>query len=116
MLTQFARLVEPTEENKKLENKNMNLWEKLDDALMRLELLEGKNGGRPQKYSVPLFGMCFTDVCSWNTWRNQVLSWARESPMVLGTPANALSWFSCHLSRSAHNYVVSNIRKILGEM
>lgn len=35
--------------------------------------------------------------------------------MVLGTPANALSWFSRLLSGSAHDYVVSNIGKILGE-
>ena len=35
--------------------------------------------------------------------------------MVLGTPENALSWFSRLLSGSAHNYVVSNIGKILGE-
>ena len=35
--------------------------------------------------------------------------------MVLGTPANALSWFSRLLSGSAHDYVVSNITKILDE-
>ena len=33
--------------------------------------------------------------------------------MVLGTPANALSWFSRLLSGSAHDYVVANISKIL---
>lgn len=33
--------------------------------------------------------------------------------MVLGTPANALSWFSRLLSGSAHDYVVSNIPSIL---
>lgn len=35
--------------------------------------------------------------------------------MVLGTPANALSWFSRLLSGSAHDYLVSNINKILEE-
>ena len=35
--------------------------------------------------------------------------------MVLGTPANALSWFSRLLSGSAHDYVVANITKILAE-
>ena len=54
-------------------------------------------------------------TCSWNTWRNQALAWAKENPMVLGTPANALSWFSRLLSGSAHDYVVSNITKILAE-
>ena len=82
---------------------------------MQLELLKGTNGGGPQKYSVPLFDACFTDVCSWNTWRNQALAWAKENPMVLGTPANALSLFSRLLSGSAHDYVVSNIGKILGD-
>ena len=70
VLTHFARLVKPTEGNEKLEKENTDLREKLDDALIRLELLKGTNGGGHQKYSVPLFDTCFTDVCSWNTWRN----------------------------------------------
>ena len=80
---------------------------------MRLELFKGTSGGGPQKYTVPLFDTCFTDVCSWNTWRNQALAWAKENPMVLGTPANALSWFSRLYSGSAHDYVVSNITNVL---
>ena len=80
---------------------------------MRLELLKRTNGGGPQKYSVPLFDRCFTDVCSWNTLRNQALAWAKENPMVLGTPANALSWFSRFLSGSVQDYVVANIATIL---
>ena len=35
--------------------------------------------------------------------------------MVLGTPANALSWFSRLLTGSAHDYVVSNRATILVE-
>ena len=35
--------------------------------------------------------------------------------MVLGTPANALSWFSRLLSGTVHDYVVANIAKILEE-
>ena len=80
---------------------------------MRLELLKGTSGGGPQKYTVPLFDTCFTDVCSWNTWRDQALAWAKENPMVLGTPANALSWFSRLLSGSAHAFVVGEIPNIL---
>ena len=115
ILKHFASLVRPEEGSKELEKENAELREELDDALIRLELLKGTTGGGPQKYSVPLFDTCFTDVCSWNTWRNQALAWAKENPMVLGTPANALSWFSRLLSGSAHDYVVSNIAKILTE-
>ena len=82
---------------------------------MPRELLKGTTGGGPQKYSVPLFDTCFTDVCSWNTWRYQALAWAKENQMVLGMPANALSWFSRLLSGSAHDYLVSNIANILAE-
>ena len=114
ILNHFASLVKPNSEET-LRKDNAALQEKLDDALIRLELLKGTNGGGPQKYTVPLFDTCFTDVCSWNTWRNQALAWAKENPMVLGTPANALSWFSRLLSGSAHDYVVSNIAKILAE-
>ena len=115
MLAHFAHLVEPTEGDNKLEKENATLREKLDDALMRLELLKGTTGGAPQKSTGPLFDTCFTDVCYWNTWRNQALAWAKESPMVLGTPANALSWFSRLLSGSAHDYVVSNVATIFEE-
>ena len=103
------------EKDGQLQLKNDAIREQLDAANMRLELLKGTNGGGLQKYSVALFDTCFTDVCSWNTWRNQALAWAKENPMVLGTPANALSWFSRLLSGSAHDYVVSNIAKILAE-
>ena len=109
ILAHFASLVKPGEEQEEIED----LRSRLDDALMRLELLKGTSGGGPQKYSVPLFDICFTDVCSWNTWRNQAMAWAKENPMVLGTPVNALSWFSRRLSGSAHDYVVSNIPNIL---
>ena len=104
VIAHFARLVEPKEAGNKLEKENIDLREKLDDALIRLELLRGTNGGGPQKYTVPLFDTCFTDVCSWNTWRDQALAWARENPMVLETPANALSWFS-RLCREAHTHL-----------
>ena len=114
LLTYASSLSERQEESK-LKIKIDALQEKLDAANMRLELLKGTSGGGPQKYSVPLFDTCFTDVCSWNTWRNQALAWAKENPMVLGTPANALSWFSRLLSGSAHDYVVSNIAKILAQ-
>ena len=36
-------------------------------------------------------------------------------PVVLRTPANALSWFSCLLSGSAHDYVVLNKPNILAD-
>ena len=109
LLAHFASLVKPGEEQEEIED----LRNQLDDALIRLELLKGTSRGGPQKYSVPLFDTCFTDVCSWNTWRNQAVAWAKENPIVLGTPANALSWFSRLLSGSAHDYVVSNIPNIL---
>ena len=113
ILTHFASLVKPGGDGEKLKKENAALREKLDDALMRLELLKGTSGGGPQKYTVPLFNTCFTDVCSWNTWRDQALAWAKENPMVLGTPANALSWFSRLLSGSAHAFVVGEIPRIL---
>ena len=116
ILNHFASLVKPGRSEEKLKEDNAALQEKLDDALMRLELLKGTSGGGPQKYTVPLFNTHFTDECSWNTWRNQALAWAKENPMVLGTPANALSWFSRLLSGSAHDYVVSKIGEILEEM
>ena len=115
ILKHFASLVKPGGSEEELKKDNAALQEKLDDALIRLELLKGTNGGGPQKYTVPLFDTCFTDVCSWNTWRNQALAWAKENLMVLGTPANALSWFSRLLSGRAHDYVVSKIGEILGE-
>ena len=37
-----------------------------------------------------------------------IIAWAKEHPMLLGTPAKALSWFSRLLSGSAHNYIVSS--------
>ena len=114
VLTYAASLSERQDESK-LKIENDALREQLDAANMRLELLKGTTGGGPQKYTVPLFDTCFTDICSWNTWRNQALAWAKENPMVLGTPANALSWFSRLLSGSAHDYVVSNVAKILSE-
>ena len=114
LLIYAGSLVERQEESK-LRIERDTLREQLDAANMRLELLKGTTSGGPQKYTVPLFDTCFTDVCSWNTWRNQALAWAKENPMVLGTPANALSWFSRLLSGSAHDYVVSNIAKILTE-
>ena len=113
ILTHFASLVKPGEDGEKLKKENAALREKLDDALMRLELLKGTSGGGPQKYTVPLFNTCFTDVCSWNTWRDQALAWAKENPMVLGTPANTLSWFSRLRSGSAHAFVVGEIPSIL---
>ena len=113
ILKHFASLEKPREDGKNLREENAELREKLDDALMRLELLKGTSGGGPQKYTVPLFDTCFTDVCSWNTWRDQALAWAKENPMVLGTPANALSWFSRLLSGSAHAFVVGEIPNIL---
>ena len=115
ILNHCTSLEKPKEDERNWEKENTDLREILDDALIRLELLKGSNGGGPQKYSVPLFDKCFTDVCSWNTWRNQALAWANENPMVLGTPANALSWSSHLLSGSAHDYVDSNIGKALGE-
>ena len=81
---------------------------------MRPELLKGTSGGGPQKYTVPLFDICFTDVCSWNTCRDLALAWAKENPMVLRTPGNDLSWFSCLLSGSAHAFIVGEILGILG--
>ena len=115
ILNHFASLDKPEEGSKKLKEENVALREELDDALMRLELLKGTNGGGPQKYTVPLFDTCFTDTCSWNTWRNQALAWAKENPTVLGTPANGLSWFSRLLSGNAHDYVVAEIPQILGD-
>ena len=115
LLTYASTLAERREESK-LKIENDTLQEQLDAANMRIELLKGTTGGGPQEYMVPLFDTCFTDVCSWNTWRNQALTWAKENPMVLGTPANALSWFSRLLSGSAHDYVVSKIGEILEHM
>ena len=114
-LLTYASSLSERQEGSKLKKERDSMREQLDTANMRLELLKGTTGGAPQKYSVPLFDTCFTDVCSWNTWRNQALAWAKENPMVLGTPANALSWFSRLLSGSAHDYVVSNIANILAE-
>ena len=70
ILAHFASLVRPTKEHEEIEE----LRDQLDDALMRLELLKEMSGGGPQRYSVPLFDACFTDVCSWNTWRNQAIA------------------------------------------
>lgn len=111
----YAGSLAERQEESKLEIERDTLREQLDAANMPLELLKGTNGGGPKKYSIPLFDTCFTDICSWNTWGNQALVWARESPMVLGTPANALSWFSRLLSGSAHDYVVSKVAEILAD-
>ena len=70
VLTHFSSLVKPDDNIKKLKEENAALQDELDDAIMRLELLKGPNGAGPQKYTVPLFDTCFTDICSWNTWRN----------------------------------------------
>ena len=70
ILKHFASLVPPGKDPEEAKGELANLREELDDALLRLELLKGTAGGGPQKYSVPLFDTCFTDVCSWNTWRN----------------------------------------------
>lgn len=114
LLTYASSLSERQEESKqKIEN--TALREQLNATIMRLELLKGTNGGGRQQYTVPLFDTCSTDICSWNTWRNQALAWAKENPMVLGTPANALSWFSRLLFGSAHSYIVANVSKILAD-
>ena len=63
ILNHFASLQKPNEDERNWEKENTDLREKLDDGLMQLELLKGTNGGGPQKYSVPLFDACFTDVC-----------------------------------------------------
>lgn len=114
ILAHFASLVKPDDKAKALKEENATLQEELDVALMRPELLKGTSGGGPQKYTVPLFDICFTDVCSWNTWRDLALAWAKENPMVLRTPGNDLSWFSCLLSGSAHAFIVGEIPGILG--
>ena len=64
VLSHFALLVKPGKDIEDLEKDNAALREELDDALIRLELRKGTNGGGPQKYTVPLFDTCFTDVCS----------------------------------------------------
>ena len=112
--TYTASLARKGEEGK-LKLENDALREQLDTANMHLGLLNETSGGGPQKYSLPLFDTCFTDVCSWNSWRNQALAWAKENPMVLGTPANALSWFSRLFLGSAHDFVMANIARILAE-
>ena len=63
ILNHFASREKPNEDERNWEKENTDLREKLDDALIQLELLKGTNGGGPQKYSVPLFDTCFTDVC-----------------------------------------------------
>ena len=72
ILAHFAFLVKPRSGGEETEKRKLR--EKLDDALMRLEMLKGTTGGGPQRYSVPLFDTCFTDIRSWNTWRNQALA------------------------------------------
>ena len=114
-LLSYASSLSERQEESKVKIERDSLREQLDAANMHLELLKGTTSGGPQKYSVSLFDTCFTDVCSWNTWRNQALAWAKENPMGLGMPANALSWFSWLLSGSAHEYVVSNIANIFAE-